>query len=289
MLFLKDERYQLIARRFRRNKRAIASSLVIIFFAILAMLAPYLAPYDPFKFSMGEEFAAPSWKHPFGTDEFGRDVLSRVIDGTGMSLAFGFLAIALGLVGGIPIGLVSGYLGRRVDEVVMRLTDAWIAFPELILALMIAGILGPSFRNAVLAVGVVFIPGVARVVRSAVLALRELDFVRAAKASGESDLYIMVGEILPNCASPILVETTIRLAYAILDGASLSFLGLGQPPPSTNWGLMVSSGRAYLGTSPWIALFPGLAIGLLVLSFNLLGDAMRDILDPKVVSFRIGA
>ena len=248
---------------------------------LLALLGPHIAPYDPIEQSLEFALQPPSWPHWFGTDEFGRDILSRMLHGTRVALQVGLIADGIALVIGVLLGLVAGYFRGRIDTVIMRLMDVLLAFPYLLLAMMIVAILGTGLRNAMIAIGFVYIPQYTRLVRGSVLATRELEFVTAARISGCSDWRIMTRHILRNCYSPIIVQATLTFGSAIVETAGLGFLGLGAQPPQPEWGAMLSTGRNYILQAPWICTFPGLGILVTVIGFNLLGDGLRDALDPK--------
>jgi peptide/nickel transport system permease protein len=250
--------------------------LVLILVLGLSLLAPWVAPYAATEQHILERLQGPSPKYRLGTDQYGRDLLSRTLLGGRTALALGVGAVALGLALGVPIGLASGYAGGRTDDVVMRVMDALLSFPSLLMALLIVTALGASLTHALLAIGVANTPGVARIVRSATLAIKEEEFVLAARARGESALYVMFGEIFPNVLPPIVIEATIRIGFAILTGASLSFLGLGVQPPTADWGLMIREARQYVFLSSWPLLVPGVALGVTIIGFNLLGDGLRD-------------
>jgi len=267
----------------KRKPLGIASAVLIVVLVLTAIFADALAPYDPLGAQPEIRLAAPSWAHPFGTDDIGRDVLSRIIYGTRISLWVGLLAVGIGTVVGMIVGLVSGYWEGRIDLVLQRVMDAVQAIPGLILALAIVSVLTPSTTNAMLAIAVVIIPGNSRIVRGAVLSAKQNRYVEAAQALGCRHLHIIALHILPNVTAPILIIASIWLGNAILIEASLSFLGLGTQPPTPSWGLMLSStGRAFMEQAPWLAIFPGLAISLAVLGFNLFGDTLRDAWDPKL-------
>jgi peptide/nickel transport system permease protein len=255
-----------------------------IFFAIAAaaIFAPVLAPHDPTALRMPDRFQGPSLRYPLGTDELGRDLLSRLIYGARVSIAVGVISIGLAASFGTLFGLVGAYYGGRFDTVVMRLMDGLLAFPAIILALAIMTALGPSMTNAMIAIGIVYIPSFARIVRSSVLALKEREFVEAARAGGATDGRVMLRTILPNCTSPLLVQATVGFANAILTEAALSFLGLGVRPPTPSWGAMLDMGRRYLTQTPWYSTTAGAAVFLAVLSLNLVGDGLRDALDPRL-------
>jgi len=259
-----------------KNKMALFGFIYIIILIIISIFAPLLAPYEPDLGNILMRRIPPSTEHWLGTDELGRDIFSRLIFGARISLGVG-----LSMIIGIPIGLFAGYLGGRFDLVIMRIVEVLMAFPRILLAILIVTILGPGLRNMVIAVGVWTIPVFARLVRSKAISLREEEFAKAAEALGNSLLRIVFKHILPNCLGPIFVTATLSIASAILTEAGLSFLGLGVPPGTPSWGLMLSSARKFLRSQPYMATFPGLAIALTVLSFNFLGDALRDILDPK--------
>jgi peptide/nickel transport system permease protein len=245
-------------------------------------LAPYLAPYDPAHQELSDILEAPSQQHFLGTDDLGRDVLSRLIWGARVSLQVGVIAVAIALVAGTGLGLLSGYMDGMLDNWLMRLMDALLAFPVLVLALALAAVLGPSLSNVMLAIGVVGVPTYARLVRGQVLSVREWEFVQAARAAGGSDLRIVAQHVLPNIMAPIIVEASLHIAAATLAEAGLSFLGLGVQPPTPSWGAMLNVGRGYLEIAPWMAMVPGAAIFLTVLGFNFLGDGVRDALDPRL-------
>jgi ABC-type dipeptide/oligopeptide/nickel transport system permease subunit len=267
----------------RRKPLGAVSAALIGVIVLTAIFADVLAPYDPLAAQPEIRLAAPSWEHPFGTDDIGRDVLSRVIHGSRISLWVGLLAVGIGTVVGMVIGLLCGYCEGRTDLVFQRIMDAIQAIPGLMLALAIVSVLTPNTTNAMLAIAMVIIPGNSRIVRGAVLAAKQNRYVEAAQAIGCRHPRIILTHILPNVTAPILVIGSIWLGNAILIEASLSFLGVGTQPPTPSWGLMLSSsGRAFMEQAPWLALFPGLAISLAVLGFNLFGDTLRDAWDPKL-------
>ena len=256
------------------SKTFIAGAAILLFWILLALFWGAVVPYGPQALDPTASLAPPSAEHWFGTDNLGRDVFSRVLAGATSVLTVAPLGTALGMLGGIAVGLVTGYYRGRVDDVVMRVVDALLAFPLIIIAVLVLSVLGPSKVNVILVIGVVFTPIVARTVRSAVLSEREREYVAAARLRGESGLYIMVSEILPNILSPIAVEATIRLGYAIFTSATLSFLSLGIQEPSPDWGLTISIGRVYLQAAPWMVLFPALALATLVVAVNLVADGL---------------
>jgi peptide/nickel transport system permease protein len=256
------------------SKTFIAGAAILLFWMLVALFWGAVVPYSPQALDPTASLAPPSAEHWFGTDNLGRDVFSRVLAGASSVLTVAPLGTALGMLGGIAVGLVTGYYRGRVDDVVMRVVDALLAFPLIIIAVLVLSVLGPSKVNVILVIGVVFTPIVARTVRSAVLSEREREYVAAARLRGESGLYIMVSEILPNILSPIAVEATIRLGYAIFTSATLSFLSLGIQEPSPDWGLTISIGRVYLQAAPWMVLFPALALATLVVAVNLVADGL---------------
>jgi peptide/nickel transport system permease protein len=270
-----------VFRRLRRNPLAIISFAVLLVAVLAALLAPWIAPHSVEETDFGSIFASPGTAgHLLGTDDLGRDVLSRIIFGIRASLEVGLLAVFTALVVGVPLGLAAGYF-RAVDAVISRFTDLLLAFPFLILAVGLAAIRGASLGNAAVAIGIAQIPGVIRVIRSDTLRLKSLDFVAAAVVDGASDLWVLTRHILPNATSVILVQATVTLPVAILGEAVLSFLGLGIQPPSPSLGTMLATAQQFAAKAPWAATFPGVAIMVLALTFNVFGDALRDALDPK--------
>jgi ABC-type dipeptide/oligopeptide/nickel transport system permease subunit len=275
------DRLHQLWRRLRKNRLAVAGGALLALFLLIAAAAPWVAPHDPLTQDLYGRLSPPSAKNWFGTDDFGRDILSRVLHGARVSLRVGVAAVAIALVVGAAIGLTAGYRGGLLDNVLMRLMDLMLAFPSILLAIVVVAVLGPSLNNAMLAVGIVSIPQYARLVRASVLSIREQDYVTAARALGAGDARIILTAILPNCVAPLTVQATLGMAGAILDAAGLSFLGLGAQPPTPEWGAMLSGGRDFILSAPWVLTFPGLSILLTVLAFNLLGDGLRDALDPK--------
>ena len=269
-------------RRFRRNRLALIGLVVVGALLAAAVLAPWLAPYDPGRQSLIEKRAPPGGKYLLGADEFGRDILSRVIYGTRVALLVGTVSVTIALALGLVLGSLAGFVGGWVDAVVMRAIEVLLAFPYLLLAIAVVSALGPGALNTTIAVGIWGAPPVTRIVRGSVLALKETEYVRAARALGASSLALIARHILPNVLPTVIVYATLFMANAILVEAALSFLGLGVQPPTPSWGLMVSSGRDFLLVAPHIATIPGLAIMLAVLGFNLLGDGLRDALDPRL-------
>jgi peptide/nickel transport system permease protein len=268
----------------RWNGHLAAGACLLLPVALVAAFGPLLAPYSPTAFHMTARLAPPGPGFVLGTDNFGRDVLSRVLTGSRSALAMGLIATALGAALGTAVGVVAGYLGGVADELIMRIVDAVLAIPGLLLALLILTVLGPSLRNAIVAVGLAFAAGLSRVARSATLAARTQDYVRAAEARGERTPYIVLGEILPNIMAPVVVEATIRIGFAVMTGATLSFLGLGVQPPSSDWGLMIAESIPYVSQAPWLVVAPGVAIGITTIGFNVFGDGLRDYLNPQVRS-----
>ena len=268
-------------RRLKERRGAMLGLAVVVVIALCAILAPLIAPYDPAQQSWTAVRKAPSAAHWFGTDEVGRDVLARIVYGARASLAAGLVSIAIALAIGAPLGLVAGYAGGVVDGLISRVVDAMLACPFLILAIALAAFLGPSLTNAMIAIGVTAAPTFVRLTRGQVLSVKGEDYVDAARAAGNRPWRIAVGHILPNVMPQLLVQATLTVATAIIAEASLSFLGLGQQPPAPSWGSMLNSAQRFLVNAPWMAVFPGLAIFVTVLSFNLLGDGLRDALDPR--------
>ncbi len=267
---------------FRRRKIALVGLIIIATFVLIAILADALVPFDPTAVNLGERFIQPGVKHWFGTDNLGRDILSRVIAGSRISLQVGILTVTLAMLIGVPAGLIAGYLRGMVDSVVMRLVDIFLAFPVIILAIAIVAVRGPGLYNVMIALVFVYWTTYARVTRGVTLVLREEDYVLAARSMGASSLRIMFRHILPNAISPILVIASLGLGNAILAEAALSFLGLGIQPPQASWGSMLNFGMQFLRDAPHISIFPGTAIFITVLGFNLLGDGLRDALDPRL-------
>jgi peptide/nickel transport system permease protein len=268
-------------RRLKRRKGAVAGLIVLGLFVLLAIFAPLIAPYDPAAQSWTAVRKAPTALHWFGTDEVGRDVFTRVIYGARASLLAGVISVTIALTVGVPLGLVAGYLGGWIDGLISRMTDAMLSCPFLILAIALAAFLGPSLGNAMIAIGVTTTPIFVRLTRGQVMAVKVEDYVEAARAIGNPRWRIALFHILPNILPALLVQGTLSIAAAIIAEAALSFLGLGQQPPAPSWGSMLNSAQRFLTNAPWMAIWPGLAIFLTVLSFNLIGDGLRDALDPK--------
>lgn len=267
---------------FRKNQMAVVGAGIVFLFIIISLLAPILAFYNPYAIELGNTLQSPSVDHWMGTDDKGRDVLSRLLYGTRITLLVGFVSLIFGGVIGTVLGLIAGYVGRWVDTIIMRFTDILLAFPGILLALAIVSALGPSLINVTIAVGIFQIPVFIRIVRGAVLSVKNLEYIDAIKTLGAGHFQIITRHILPNILSPIIVQMTLNLATVILSTAGLSFLGLGAQPPSPEWGAMLSNARAYFFSAPYLMIFPGLAISLLVLGFNLFGDGLRDALDPRM-------
>jgi peptide/nickel transport system permease protein len=268
--------------QFRRSHVGLVGAVLVCAFLLVAALAPLLSPYDPISADFANVLSPPTRAHLFGTDDIGRDILSRVIHGSRISLQAGLFTVAVALCVGLPLGLVAGYLGGRVDNLIMRGLEVVLSFPGLVLALGITAVLGPKLIHALFAIGVVFVPNFARLIRAQVLSVKEHDYVAAARALGASDRRLVILHILPNCLAPLLVQSSFSVAFGILTEAALSFLGMGTQPPTPSWGIMLSAGRGYLEQAPWLGAFPGIAIFLAVLGFNLLGDGIRDALDPRL-------
>jgi peptide/nickel transport system permease protein len=255
---------------------------ILLLLALCAAVAPAIAPYSPTEINLANASAPPSATHWFGQDQVGRDILSRVIYGARLSLLVGFIAVGIALLVGAPIGLLAGYAGGPVDLLVMRVIDVMMAFPSILLALLIVAVLGPGLTNAMVAVGIAAIPLFARLMRATVLAVKEVEFVLAARALGQSTPRILAWHVAPSCIAPLVIQATLRVGTSILTAATLSFLGLGVQPPTPEWGAMVSEGRTYITTAPHVTIFPGLAIVLAVLGFNVVGDALNDRLNPRL-------
>lgn len=266
----------------RRHPLAMVGAVIILILLIAAVFAPLIAPYDPYHIMPENRLASPGLHNFFGTDDMGRDIFSRVVYGSRLSLMAALVVLSLASAIGILIGSIAGYFGGRIDDLLMRLTDMFLAFPALILAMCIASALGPSLINAMIAISAVWWPWYARLIRGQILSLKNQEFVEAARAFGASTARILWKYILPNCLAPLIVQVTLDIGYAILTTASLSFIGVGAVPPTPEWGSMISIGRNYVLVQWWYPTFPGLAIFMAVAGFNLLGDGLRDILDPRL-------
>lgn len=276
-----------VVRRLLRHRGAVAGLVVILLFFAAALLAPLLSPYDPLAQDLNRRLQGPSSAHPLGTDDFGRDILSRVMYGARISLTVGFMSVGIAVIGGLLLGLVAGFYttgrwGRMIDIIIMRTSDILLAFPAVLLAIAIVTAFGPGLRNAMLAIAIIYLPRFIRIVRAAILVEKEHTYIEAGQALGMSHRRLLLRHLLPNVMSPVIVQATLGLAEAIIEAAALSFLGLGATPPTPEWGAMLSEGRSYLRLAPWVTFFPGMAIFLIVVSFNLLGDGLRDALDPRL-------
>lgn len=266
----------------KRTKLAMIGTFIVIGFILMAIFAPLLAPYDPIKTNLPERLKAPSRQHLFGTDQFGRDIFSRVIYGARIEIWIIFLVTVISGTIGIAVGITAGYFGGVIDEILMRITDIFLAFPRLILAMALSAMLGRGLTNAILAISLVEWTVIARLARAEAMKVKSQPYVEAIRAVGAGNLRILLFHILPMCLSPVLVQLTLRMGTIILTAAGLGFLGLGAQPPTPEWGAIVSDGRSYLVQQWWISTFPGLFIAVVVLGFNLLGDGIRDILDPRL-------
>lgn len=268
--------------KLQKNKAAMVGGFLIVFFIVVAIIGPFITPYDPDTQIIVDKLATPSADHWFGTDHLGRDIFSRIIHGMKITLYIGFFSVILGATVGVFLGIVSGYYGKRTDMIIMRCMDVLLAFPGILLALAIVSVLGASLNNVIIAVAIFSVPVFARIVRGSTLAVKNLEYVDAIKVLGASDARIIFKHILPNVTSPLIVQATLNIATAILAASGLSFLGIGAQPPMPEWGAMLSDGRNYLYNAPHVAFFPGMAIVTVVLAFNILGDGLRDALDPKM-------
>ncbi|HLA24390.1 MAG TPA: ABC transporter permease [bacterium] len=274
--------FRYLLRRYARNRLALVGLWVVLLIIGLAVLAPWVAPHNPIKPDFFNLLKAPDRAHLMGTDDLGRDVMSRVIFGTRTSLLAGVISVGIAVAVGLPVGLISGYYRGRLDDVLMRITDAMLSFPFLVLALAIAAVLGTGLGKAMIAIGIVFTPQFIRLARGQVLSEREQNYVEAARGLGAGDARIIGRHILPNILSPVFVQASLATAAAITAEAALSFLGLGTQPPTPSWGSMLNVAQAYLGSAPWMAMWPGLAIFITVLAINLTGDGLREALDPRL-------
>ncbi|MBS7526327.1 ABC transporter permease [Fusibacter paucivorans] len=268
--------------RLLRNKAAILGLVIIIVLILSAIFADIVSPFSYDEQDLRQRFMAPSAEHYFGTDEYGRDIFSRIVYGSRTSLLVGAISVTISSGIGTILGAISGYYGNRVDNIIMRLIDVMLAIPNILLAISIAATLGPGIVNVMIAVGISSVPGYARLVRASVMSLRDQEFIEAARSIGANDARIILRHILPNCLAPIIVQATMSIAIAILSAAALSFLGLGVQPPMAEWGSMLSNGRAYIRDYWWVVTFPGVAIMSTVFAFNLFGDGLRDALDPRL-------
>lgn len=279
----KARQFKEMFRRLSENKLALAGGIITVLLILMALTANWITPFDPTEQDYSKVLQPPSAEHWFGTDDIGRDLFSRVILGTQVSLKAGLFSVGIALALGVPIGLISGYRRGFLDEVIiMRITDAMLSFPALVLALAFAAVLGAGLGNVMIAIGLVYTPNFIRLTRAEVLAQREREYVLASRSSGLRDWRILLYHILPNSLAPILIQATLSVASAIIAEASLSYLGLGTQPPTPSWGAMLSTGQSYLSEAPWLALFPGAFIFLTVMAINLFGDGIRDAFDTKL-------
>ncbi|MDY5021695.1 MAG: ABC transporter permease [Blautia sp.] len=268
--------------RYFHNKLAVAGSVILLLFILMAVFAPLIAPYDPFFMDYSAPLSPPSAAHLFGTDNMGRDILSRIIYGARISLQVSLVSVSIATAAGVLLGVLAGYFGKWADSLISRILEVMFAFPEVLLALLIMSILGSSLNNIMIAIGIVYTPIFARITRGAVLTVKDSLYVEAAKSMGVKNRTIILRHILPNIVSPIMVQVTLSLAFAILSEASLSFLGIGVEPDIPSWGIMLNNGKAWIELAWWVGVFPGIAIALAVLGFNILGDGLRDVLDPRL-------
>ncbi len=269
-------------KQWRKNKIGAIGAVVVILLIFVAIAAPLIAPYSPREMNTIRRMEGPSADHFFGTDRFGRDEFSRIVYGARVSLQVGVIAVSIGVLSGLVLGLMAGYYGKFLDSIIMRFMDILFAFPSILLALVVIAVLGPSLTNTMIAIGITNMPVFTRIVRASVLSVREEEYVTAARALGLKDVRLLARHILPNILAPVIVQASLALSGAILTEAALSFLGLGIQPPTPSWGSMLSESRRYMELAPWTAIFPSLAIMVTVMSFNLFGDGLRDILDPKI-------
>lgn len=269
-------------RRLSKSPGAMAGLVIVLIFLFISLTADYIAPYDYDLSNFAIARQGPSAEHWLGNDEIGRDLLSRLIQGARISLYVGLISVGIGVVVGVPLGLISGYFGGILDLIIMRLMDIMLAFPSILLAILLVAVLGPSLENAMVAIGVVSIPTYARLIRSSTLAVKEEMFIEASRAMGAGNTYIILRHVLPNTLAPVVVQSTLQIAAAIQASAALGFLGLGAPPDVPEWGNMLQKGRTYIISAPHIVIYPGLATMFVVLGFNLLGDGLRDALDPHL-------
>ncbi|WP_404448819.1 ABC transporter permease [Sutcliffiella horikoshii] len=277
----KSVRWKTFYKKLAKNKAAMAGAFIIIFVILMGIFAPLLATHDPDTTNVMNKLKPPSAENYLGTDDLGRDIFSRLLFGARISLGIGFVSTILGAIVGVTLGIVSGYYGRWIDSLIMRICDVLLAFPGILLALAIVSVLGASTQNVIIAVAFYAVPSFARIVRGSTLSVRKLEYIDAIKAMGAKDFRIIFKHILPNIMSPIIVQATLYIASAIITASALSFLGMGTRPPTAEWGAMLSQGRSYIAQAPHITLFPGLVILLVVIGFNLMGDGLRDALDPK--------
>lgn len=277
----KAVRWLALYKKLAKNKAAMVGAFIVLIFIVLAILAPWIAPHDPLDIQMANKLQTPSAEHWFGTDDKGRDILSRILYGARISLTVGIVSTVIGAIVGVFLGIIAGFYGRWIDSLIMRICDVLLAFPGILLALAIVSVLGPSTFNVILAVAFFAVPTFARIVRGSTLSVKKLEYIDAIRAMGSSDGRIIFKHILPNIVSPIIVQATLYIASAIIIASALSFLGMGTQPPTPEWGMMLSQGRSYVAQAPHLTLFPGLVILVVVIGFNLFGDGLRDALDPK--------
>ena len=273
-------------RRFLRHRLAVLGTIIILLLLLAALFGSALAPYDPMEMAFAERLTGPSAKHLMGTDEFGRDIFSRILHGASVSVQVALIAVSISTVAGVLLGSLAGYFGGWLDEVIMRVMDILFAFPAVLLAITIMAILGRGIENAMIAIAIVYIPIFARVARGAVISVRQREFVTAAGALGRNRFQILLRHVIPNSLGPIIAQISISLAFAILAEAALSFFGLGTQPPEPSWGRMLAEGRSFMQQAWWLGVFPGLMIMLSVMGFNFLGDGLRDLFDPRMRSNR---
>jgi peptide/nickel transport system permease protein len=273
---------EILIRTFKSNKASVVGLFMAFCVVAIALISPWISPHDPIAQDMNVQHASPSWAHPFGTDSYGRDQLSRILWGSRVSLVVGILSVLLALAAGIPLGMIGGYKGGRMDSLVLRFIDIFMSFPIVILGLLVLAIMGPGLIKIVIAIGVALIPRIARLARGSTLAVKGKEYIEAARAVGQKEGKIMMIHVLPNIFGEILVMGTLWVATAIIVEASLSFIGLGVRPPTPSWGAMIRDGLDQLTNAPWLSIFPGLAIFVSVFSFNLIADGLRDISDPKL-------
>ncbi len=265
-----------------KSKTSLIGLVIITLLIVVAIFAPQIATHSPTDQSIIDRYQSPSSEHLLGTDELGRDIFSRIVYGSRITIQIGVITVGISMIVGVFLGAVAGFFGRWVDQIIMRLIDIMMAFPSILLAIALVAVLGKSLTNAMIAVGIVGVPHFARIVRSTVLSVKETEYIEASRVIGAKNGRILFSHVLPNCLAPIIVQATLTIGTAILDAAGLSFLGLGAQPPLPEWGAMLSDGRSALQTAPWVVMFPGFAILLVVLGFNLLGDGLRDALDPRL-------
>jgi peptide/nickel transport system permease protein len=269
-------------KSFKKNKLALVGTGIVLFFILIALFAPFIAPYAVDEQMLSNRKSAPSMDHWFGTDDFGRDIFSRVLFGARISLWVGFVSVLGSVIVGCFLGIIAGYYGRWIDTLISRIFDIVLAFPSILLAIAVVAVLGPSLKNALIAIAIINVPNFGRLIRSKVLSVKQEEYIMAAKAVGMNDGRILFHHVLPNSLAPIIVQGTLAIATAIIEAAALGFLGMGAQPPMPEWGKMLADSRQYIIQAPWTVLFPGLAIVLTVLGFNLMGDGLRDALDPKM-------